>query len=186
MFDCYDWELNCRIVLVHDAYLSGAPSASRKNLKELSIKDVLNQEGGGVDPVRTFYSQERLFRCGRPHILVQNTSDFSKFMVCPHGQRRLNQCGHFATRVGVDFSRFCADIFYRWPLILRHWIFCLAGFLSRIILSINYLTQKIFILVNCLHDTMPFFRNVLSVIMLVVTAPAPEFLKVLINFVFIK
>jgi len=31
------------------------------------------------------------FWCGRPHFLVQKNSDFSKFMVCPHGQEGLNQ-----------------------------------------------------------------------------------------------
>jgi len=39
-----------------------------------SVKDVRPQGRGGF------------FRCGRPHILMQKTSDFSKFMVCPHGQ----------------------------------------------------------------------------------------------------
>jgi len=27
---------------------------------------------------------------------MQKTSDFSKFMVCPYGQRRLSQFGHFS------------------------------------------------------------------------------------------
>jgi len=36
--------------------------------------------------VRTFCGQRAFFRCGRPHFLVQKTSDFSKFMMCPHGQ----------------------------------------------------------------------------------------------------
>jgi len=47
-----------------------------------SIKDVCSQgmEGG-------------LFRCGRPHFLMQKTADFSKFYVCPHGQGGLTQCG---------------------------------------------------------------------------------------------
>jgi len=29
---------------------------------------------------------EGFFRCGRPHFLAQKTSDFSKCVVCPHGQ----------------------------------------------------------------------------------------------------
>jgi len=29
------------------------------------------------------------------------TSDFSKFLICPHGQGK-----------GVNFSRFCANVFY--------------------------------------------------------------------------
>jgi len=30
--------------------------------------------------------REEFFGCERPHFLVENTSDFSKFIVCPHGQ----------------------------------------------------------------------------------------------------
>jgi len=33
-------------------------------------------------------------------------------MVCPHGQGGLSQCGHFEDKGGVNFSRFCADVFY--------------------------------------------------------------------------
>jgi len=33
------------------------------------------------------------FICGRPNFLVQKTSEFSKFLVCPHRQERLSQCG---------------------------------------------------------------------------------------------
>jgi len=34
-------------------------------------------------------------------------------MVCLHGQGELSQCGPFADRgEGVNFSRFCADIFF--------------------------------------------------------------------------
>jgi len=40
------------------------------------------------------------FRCGRPHFLMQSL-DFSKFMVCLHGQGG-----------GVNFSRFCAGVLY--------------------------------------------------------------------------
>jgi len=41
---------------------------------------------------------EGSFRSGRPHFFCNKTSDFSKFMVCPHGQggRGLSQCGHFS------------------------------------------------------------------------------------------
>jgi len=51
----------------------------------------------------------RFFRCGRPQFLVQKTSNFSKFMVSPHGQGGLSQCGHIRTRgeesifVGTSF-----------------------------------------------------------------------------------
>jgi len=46
-------------------------------------------------PVRTFCGQGRFFRYGRPHFLVQKTSNFSKFMLCPHGQggKGMSQCG---------------------------------------------------------------------------------------------
>jgi len=89
--------------------------------KGLSIKDIRGQgegvvqcghfsdKGGGgssdVD-VRTFWCK---------------SSDFSKFMVCPREQRGrgLNQCGHFANKAeGVNYSRFCADVFYGLPLTL--------------------------------------------------------------------
>jgi len=36
-----------------------------------------------------------VFKCRRPHFLVQKTLDFSELMVCLHGQR-VSQCGHFA------------------------------------------------------------------------------------------
>jgi len=53
----------------------------------LLIKDVRNQ-GSGVCPVRTFCGQARgFFKCRRPHFLVQITSDFSKSIVFPYGQR---------------------------------------------------------------------------------------------------
>jgi len=51
------------------------------------------------------------FRYGRPHFLEQKTSEFSKFLVCPHGQE-----GGWASADilrargegwGVNFSRFC-------------------------------------------------------------------------------
>jgi len=37
---------------------------------------------------------------GRPHFLVQKTSDFSKFMVCLHGQGSLSPYGHFIDKEG--------------------------------------------------------------------------------------
>jgi len=70
-------------------------------------------EEGGC-PVRRFCGQGEFFKCGRSHFLERNTTDFSKFMVCPHGQggRGLSQCGHFAGKGGeVNFSRFCADVY---------------------------------------------------------------------------
>jgi len=44
---------------------------------------------------------------------------FRNFMLSPHGQRgeKLSQRGHFAGKgEGFNFLRFCADIFYGWPL----------------------------------------------------------------------
>jgi len=59
--------------------------------------------------------EEWVFKCGRPHFLVQKL-DFLKFRVCPHGQggEGVSHCGHFADK-RIDFSRFCADIFYGRP-----------------------------------------------------------------------
>jgi len=60
--------------------------------------------------VRTFFGQRRkgFFRCGRPHFFGAKTSDFSKFIVCPHGQGvgELNQFGYFAVKgeVGQFFA----------------------------------------------------------------------------------
>jgi len=45
--------------------------------------------------------EEGVFRCGRPHFLVQK-HEFLKFIVCLHGQGGLSQCGHFANKVGGD------------------------------------------------------------------------------------
>jgi len=50
----------------------------------------------------------------RTSALFEEKKDFSKFMVWPHGQGELSQCRHFADR--VNFSRFCADVFYGRPL----------------------------------------------------------------------
>jgi len=68
-----------------------------------NIHNIRSQSGERrACPVRTFCGQRvrRFFRCGRPHFLVQKTSNFSKFMSCPHGQgrERLSQLGHLWTR----------------------------------------------------------------------------------------
>jgi len=53
----------------------------------------------------------------------EKISDFSKFIVRSHGQRGMGEpvrifC-HFADKEGgVNFSRFCADVFYGWLLTL--------------------------------------------------------------------
>jgi len=61
--------------------------AHEKMHKGPSIKDVHSQGGRGFVQCRPFADKRRgvFFRCGSPHFLVQQTPDFSKFMVCPHG-----------------------------------------------------------------------------------------------------
>jgi len=81
--------------------------------KGLSMKDVRSQ--GGVCLV--FFEQgieEKFFRCGRPHFLVQKTSDLLKFMVCPHGQVEIELVRK--KEGGVNFSRICVGVFYGWPV----------------------------------------------------------------------
>jgi len=55
--------------------------------KRRSIKEIRSH---WVCPVQTFFGQRmmRSFRCVRPHLLVLKIIDFSKFMVCLHGQGR--------------------------------------------------------------------------------------------------
>jgi len=50
---------------------------------------VVVQCGQDGCPMWTFYGQGKFFRCRRPLFLMQKTSDFSKYMVCPHGQERV-------------------------------------------------------------------------------------------------
>jgi len=129
---CFHW-IHC--VWLQLKALKATVRASDRNLpvgteKFLScfLSSVLQKKNNGLS-IKDVRSQERFvqygilrtggfFRCGRPHFLVKNTSDFSKFMVCPHGQRRrgVEQCGHFANK-GGRFSRFCADVIYGRPKI---------------------------------------------------------------------
>jgi len=56
-----------------------------------SLKDVHTQRGrekslSSADICEQGSKDKGFFRCGRPHFLVQKTSDFSKFMVCLHGR----------------------------------------------------------------------------------------------------
>jgi len=47
------------------------------------------------------------------------TPDFSKFMVCPHGQEREGWSNADILRTrgkGINFSQFCTNVFYRRPL----------------------------------------------------------------------
>jgi len=71
-------------------------------VKGLSIKDVRSRGVGGGEVVQCGHEGRGVFRCGRSHFLVENITDFLKFMVCPHGQGGwgLSQCGHFADKGG--------------------------------------------------------------------------------------
>jgi len=63
---------------------------------------------------------EGIFRCGRPHLLMQKTSDFSKFMVCPHGQGGLSQCGQGERKVNF-ISILCGRLFtFVWRSAAKH------------------------------------------------------------------
>jgi len=52
-------------------------------------------------------------------LFCAKTSDFSEFMVCPHGQgeRGLKQCGHFADKGGRDqfFAILCGRLLWTAP-----------------------------------------------------------------------
>jgi len=62
------------------------------NIANLSCKRLYiykrRPQSGGREacPVWTFCGQKSFFRCGRQHFWCKNLG-FSKFMVCPHGQR---------------------------------------------------------------------------------------------------
>jgi len=68
----------------------------------LSCADILRTRGEGV------------FRCGRLHFLAKKTSDFSKFMVCPHGQRGLSHCGQ-GGRGSQFFTILCGRLLWTAP-----------------------------------------------------------------------
>jgi len=56
---------------------------------------------------------KRFFRCGCTHFMVQNISDFFKFMVRPHGQ---GGEGWASADRGVNFTRLCVDVLDGRPL----------------------------------------------------------------------
>jgi len=89
--------------------------------KGLSINEVRSQ-GGGL-PMRTCCGQgQGVFWCGGLHFLKQKTSDFSKFMVCPHrqGWREIDHCGQGK---GVNFLWLRANVFYGPPPIWQNKLF---------------------------------------------------------------
>jgi len=103
--------------------LTSSPAATNRIIQKWRhlykgpcIKNVRSQEGEGFVQCGHFSDKRGFFRCGRPHFLVQKTSDFLKFMVCPHGQggKGLSQCGRFADKGGG--GQFWADVFYGRPL----------------------------------------------------------------------
>jgi len=59
-----------------------------------------------------------VFRCEGPHFLVQKSSDFSKFMVCPHrhGGRRVGPVRTFFLTRGSIFRDFARTFFMDGPL----------------------------------------------------------------------
>jgi len=67
-----------------------------------------------------FAGKGRFLKCENAHLLVlQKTSDYLKFMMCPHGHggRDLIQCEHFLDKGGVNFSQFCAEVLWMAPLL---------------------------------------------------------------------
>jgi len=73
--------------------LSNVHPKKTSAVREVSSVDIFGQGKG------------RFFGRGRSHVLVQKRSDFLKFRVCLHGKGER-----------VNFSRFCADVFYGPPL----------------------------------------------------------------------
>jgi len=86
-----------------------------------------------------------------PAVFGKKTSDFSKFMVCPFGQRGLVHCGHFSDKMeGVNFLRFCADVFYGRPQRVNNNLVNLAFHILRLCSFCNlYLETTIHSFCNC-------------------------------------
>jgi len=74
----------------------------------------VRSQGGFVQSGHFSYQGEGFFRCD-VRTFSAKTSNFLKFMVRPHVQGELSQCGHFADTggKGVNFSRFYADVLYQ-------------------------------------------------------------------------
>jgi len=89
----------------------GTVHKGRPQSRGLSSVDIFRTRGRGLFQMRSGFLQMRL----------QNP-DFSKFMVCPHGQGG-GRGGWASTdilrtrRREGHFSRFCADVLYGWPLV---------------------------------------------------------------------
>jgi len=92
--------------------------------------------GERVCLVLIFFGQRGrgFFKCGHPHVLVQKTTIFSKFMVCPHGQggREVEPVRIFFGQGGrVYFLQFCADVFYGRPLTAMYVLLEVMQFFQR-------------------------------------------------------
>jgi len=84
-----------------------------------SIKDIRSQGGWEVIQCRHF-SDKGGSSNADVRTLCCKTSDFLKVVVCPHEQGELSQSGNFADKgERVNFSRFCAHVFYGRPLNTR-------------------------------------------------------------------
>jgi len=74
-----------------------AQTVQKQNIQKFST---ITKYGAGADRKRRPQSRG-VFRCGRPHFLVQtHRIFFSKFMMCRYGQGGLSQCGHLADKRG--------------------------------------------------------------------------------------
>jgi len=60
------------------------------------MNDVCSQ-GGGVCPELTFCGQEGGFQMRTSALFAAKTSDFSKYLVCPHGKEGLSRKGGLFT-----------------------------------------------------------------------------------------
>jgi len=72
-----------------------------------------------VCPMWTFCRQGGFFRCGRSHFLAQNVGFFEIYRLSAwtRGEDGWASADILRTRgEGVNFSRFCADVFYGRPL----------------------------------------------------------------------
>jgi len=61
---------------------------------------------------------------------MRKKTDFSKFMVCPHGQGGLSQCGRFADKEGWGqfFAILCGRLLWTAPKIIGYkviWLHCI-------------------------------------------------------------
>jgi len=89
-------------------------------------QDLRSQEGGWFIQYWHFSDKSgdgEILQMRTSALLVQKTSDFSNFIVCPHKQWRgvggwgMSHCGTFFGQQGVNFLRFCADVLYGRPLL---------------------------------------------------------------------